>query len=206
MKHARLLSLFVVLCLANFALAGNYILVIDGQEYEVDLDEKANIKLADGKTLNVTLKKKPILAYKTDMYSFDHPSEVTPARENLGEGIHQMMVASVQGTVIMVQEYTTLDPAGLIDMMVNELTKEERQYGYKFLDVPYQKKLADDKTIATGKQSISSIDGDQTTRQVLSISGKDKGLLIITIVNKAAPDADKKMVETFWQSLKTDIK
>ena len=113
MKHVRLLSLFVVLLLSNLALAGNYILVIDGKEYEVDLDEKASIQLPDGKALNVTLKKKAVVTYKTDMYSFDHPNEVTPSRQRLGQGVHQMLVSTAHGTAIIVQDFPGMGPASL---------------------------------------------------------------------------------------------
>ncbi|MFG0249093.1 MAG: hypothetical protein ACF8OB_09430 [Phycisphaeraceae bacterium JB051] len=205
MKHVRLFSLFVVLLLSNLALAGNYILVIDGKEYEVDLDEKASIQLPDGKALNVTLKKKAVVTYKTDLYSFDHPSEVTPTRQDLGEGIHQMMLTTAQGSAVIVQDYTTMDPTPLIDMMLTELTKEEKQYGYKFLDTPYKKKLVDGSEVA-GKQSISSLEGQQVTRRVVTVAGKGKGLLIITMLDKEAPAGDKKMIDTFWDSLKPNLK
>ncbi len=205
MKHVRLFSLCVVLLLSNLALTGNYILVIDGKEYEVDLDEKSSIQLADGKAINVTLKKKAIVNFKTGLYSFDHPSDVTPTRQDLGEGIHQMMLTTAQGSAVIVQDYTTMDPTPLVDMMLNELTKEEKQYGYKFLDTPYKKKLTDGSEVA-GKQSISSLQGQQVTRRVVTIGGKDKGLLIITMLDKAAPEADKKMIDTFWESLKPDLK
>lgn len=205
MKTSRLFAVLLMLLTCNLALAGNYILVIDGQEYEVDLDEQANIKLADGKALNVTLKKKPMLTYKTDLYSFDHPNQVTPTRQDLGEGIFQMMMSSAQGTVIIVQDYSTMDPSGMIDLMLDELTREEKQAGYKYLDTPLTKKLVNE-TQAVGKQSIAAFDGKQMTRQVLSVSGKDKGLLVITMLDKEAPESDRKMLADFWSSLKPNLK
>lgn len=205
MKHVRLLSLFVVLLLSNLALAGNYILVIDGKEYEVDLDEKASIQLPDGKALNVTLKKKAVVTYKTDMYSFDHPNEVTPSRQRLGQGVHQMLVSTAHGTAIIVQDYTVMDPASLINMMLKELSKEQKQLGYKFDDTDYSNKLSDG-TEVSGKQSIASFENEQMTRHVVTASGEGKGILVIVQIDKTAPEADRKMVQTFWDSLKTNLK
>ena len=201
MTKSFLMSIACIVFACGHAIAGNYVLTIDGKTHEVDLDKQTTIKLSDGKKIQVTLEKKAIVSFGVDDFSFDHPSSVTPSRTDLGDGIHQTMMTTPLGTLVIVQEYANMDPSGLVDMMLNELTKEEKQYGYKITNSPAKIKLSSGKTL-TGKKSIATYRGEQTTRHVLCYSLRDAGVMIVTQVAKDASPKDKSMIDTFWKTLK----
>ena len=205
MKKTVLIGIACVALACGYALAGNYVLTIDGKKYEVDVGKQKTVELSDGKKIQVTLEKKAIVSFRADNFSFDHPSGFSPSRTDLGDGIHQTMMATPIGTLLLVQEYPNIDPAGIVDMILNELTKEEKQYGYKITNSPAKIKLASGKTL-TGKKSIATYRGEQTTRHVLSYSIRDAGVLIITKVGKDATPEDKSMVGVFWKTLKISLK
>lgn len=203
---AQLTSIAVVTCLiCGQANAGDYVLTIDGKPYEVDLGEKATLKLPDGHTLGVTLDKKTVVSFKSEHFSFEHPSRLAPSRSDLGDGIFQTMMASPLGTMVILQEYTTLNPSSLVDVMLNELTKEEADYGYKITRSPATKKLANGAQL-NGKVAVSAYKDDEYTRHVLTYESRDEGIMIITQVEKAASQEDLAMMETFWKSLVISMK
>lgn len=192
------------LLLAGQALAGNYILTIDGKEHELDLGKGASIELANGQEVQVFLEKKLIVEFTTDNFSFSHPNNVTPSRTALGNGIHQTMMATPSGTLVMVQEYAGMNPSGLTDLMLNELLKEEKKYGYTITKSPASKTLADGKTV-TGKVAVSEYRTDRYERFVLCYDAHDAGILILTQAESAAPAQDLKMIDLFWKSMRVTM-
>jgi len=185
------------------ALAGNYVLTIDGKSQDIDLGQASAITLENGQTLELLLSKKDILNFKTNNFSFDYPSEFTPARTNLGDGIYQTMLATPMGSLILVQEYENMDPSSMIDMMVHELTKEEVQYGYK-IDKTEEAKSVNGNTFK-GQKAVATYKDEQNIRYVMTYSARDAGLLVVTMLDKTAPEKDIKMVEDFWSSLKASM-
>lgn len=190
---------------ASVALGGNYILTIDGKSYDIDLGARATVTLLDGRKVQVELKKKDVAVFKTANFSFSHPGHVTPARTDLGDGVSQTMVATPTGTLVMVQEYSGMNPSGLVDLMLTELTKEEAQYGYDITKTPVTKKLADGRT-ATGKRAVSKYRTNEYERYVVCCGVRDAGIVIITQVEKAAPREDVAMIDLFWKTMSVSMK
>jgi hypothetical protein len=198
-------TVVLVMLFASAALAGNYTLKIDGKKHEIDLGAKTTVTLADGRKVEVELEKKTIADFKTNNFSFSHPSHVTPSRTDLGDGIHQTMMATPSGTMVMIQEYSGTNPSGLVDFMLTELLKEEAEYGYDIIKTAASKQLADGKTM-TGKRAVSKHRTDEYERYVLCYGIRDAGVLILTQVEKAASRQDLTMIDLFWKSLQVTIK
>ena len=198
MKKFILCCFFIVV---NHSSAANYTLTIDGQAYDVDAGKNTTLTLADGKTITINLAKKSILSFATDNFSFEHPQAVTPARTDLGDGIHQTMMTTPLGTLVLVQEYEGMSPGLLVGMMVHELTKEEKDYGYTIETSDTEKTLSSGEKM-TGKTVVASYQGEITSRDVLTLSKGRGGLMIITMHDNETPAEDMRMIETFWQSLK----
>ena len=198
-------AIMITFMLCGDAFAANYTLTIDGKGYDIDIGKQQVVKLADGRTLLITLNKKAIISFKSDNFSFDHPSIFSPSRTDLSNGIHQTMMASPLGTLVMVQEYTTMDPSGLVDMMLNELTKEEAQYGYKITKRLAAKTLTDGTKLA-GKMAISAYKGTEYIRQVLCYQARDAGLLIVTQFEKANSLEERQIIDVFWSTLKVSLR
>ncbi len=205
MKRSLLIGIAYIAIAFSHAVAGNYILTINGEKHEVDIDKQTTIKFSDGKSLRVTLEKKSIVSFGIKNFSFDHPRGITPSRTDVGEGIHQTTMVSPLGSLAIIQEYENMSPNGLVDMMLHELTKEEKAYGYKIVRSPAKIKLASG-TILTGKKSIATYRGEVTTLHVLCYSIKDAGIMVITQIDKDAPPEDKSMMKTFWKTLKLMLK
>lgn len=203
--RSRLIAIMMLSAVCGYAFAANYTLTIDGKDYEIDLGKQQVIKLADGRTLQITLNKKAIVTFKGDHFAFDHPSRFSPSRTDLGDGIHQTMMASPVGTLVMIQEYTSLDPSGLVDMVLNELTKEEAQYGYKITKRETSKTLSDG-TRLTGKMAVSTYKDTEYTRHVLCYRARDAGLLIVTQFEKSCPREEREIIDVFWKTLEVSMK
>jgi hypothetical protein len=195
----------LVMVFLSTAIAGNYILKIDGKAYEIDLGAKATVALADGRKVEVVLEKKLIADFKTSNFSFSHPSHVTPSRTDLGDGVYQTMMATASGTMIMIQEYFGINPSGLVDLMLAELLKEEAEYGYDITKTEASKTLANGKTV-TGKLAVSKYRADEYERYVLCYGVRDAGILIMTQVEKAAPRQDLTIIDLFWKSMEITMK
>lgn len=211
MKRISLSSLPLLLaCGLSFSLpftglAGNYIITIDGKEVEVDEDKESTLTLENGQKVKVLLKKKDILSYATDTFSFDHSKHYNPARTDLGANVFQSMLVTPIGTAVMIQEYKTLNPANLIDMMVDELTKEEVNYGYKLTESPETMTLSDG-TVLKGKKVVTTHDEGAYTRYILAASGKGKGNLFITQIERDNEETESEVIDLFWKSLKVNLK
>ncbi len=189
---------------ACLAFAGNFILIIDGKRHEIDLDVHEAVVLEGGQKIQVLLEKKDIIEFKTENFVFSHPNEVTPARSDVGDGIHQTIMATPLGTMVLIQEYVGMDPSGIVDFMLSELVKEEVDYGYEISKSDASKTLADG-TELKGRRGLSKYQGDEYDRYVLSYGRRDSGLLIVTQVEKAAPKEDLDMIEQFWKSFSVSM-
>lgn len=201
----KLLASVLTLVLTSVpVLAGNYVLIIDGKSQEIDLGQKSTVTLGNGQNVEITVEKKAVLNFKTNNFSFDYPSEYTPARTDLGDGIFQTMLATPMGSLILVQEYENMDPSDMTDMMLRELTKEEVQYGYKIDKTEVTKSI--NGKVFKGKKAVATYKDEQNTRHVMTYSAKDAGLLVVTMLDKGAPEKDIKMIENFWKSLKASMK
>ena len=204
MARIAILSVSILMALTlpqGTAQASDYILTIDGVRYEIRLGEEAMIRLAGDRSIRVQLDKAPTSTFRTTAFSFEHPSSYSPSRTDLGDGIHQTMVSSPVGTVVLIQEYQGLDPSSLVDMMLNELTKEERQYGYNITEASITKTLSDGRVL-TGEHSVSTYQDTTIIRDVLAYGARDAGLLVISIIPDTAPPLDLQMVDMVWSTLR----
>ena len=202
------LRLFLVMALGlwgSLVLAGNYLLTIDGKTYELDIGEMTTATLQNGQKVQVKLEKKDIATFKTEMFSFNHPSGFVPSKTDLGDGVYQTVMATPSGTTVMIQEYMELNPCGLIDMLVTELTKEEVHYGYTITKKDVSKQLAEGHTV-TGKLVVSKYRKDENQRNVLCYGAKDAGLVIVTQLDNDTPSEDMAMMDLFWKTLTILVK
>jgi hypothetical protein len=197
----RLMVVALIIMSITSAIAGDYTLTVDGRPHDVDLGKQTVVTLSDGQVIRVTLDKKAIATFKTGGFSFSYTSSLSPSRTDLGDGVHQTMIASPLGTIIMIQEYEGMDPSDLVDMMLKELTKEEVHYGYEIAKSPARKTLADGSAL-TGKLAVSKYKDTEYKRYVLSHSTRDAGIMVVTQIEKAAPREDRELIDMFWKTLK----
>ena len=115
----RILTILLFLIFTKISLAANYTLTIGEESYDVSLGKESRIKI-DDRYLTIKLEKKDIFTYTTENFSFQHSMQYSPSKTDLGSDIFQTAMMTPLGTVIMVQEYLSLDPTVLMDLMVEK--------------------------------------------------------------------------------------
>ncbi len=199
------LSLFFLMFYSGNLFATNYYLKINDKNYDIDIGKKIEIDLKGDDSLVISLHKKEFVEYSTDNFRFEHQGDLSPSKTNLGNGITQYMLASPLGTLVLIQEYSTLDPSGLVDLMLRELTKEEVKYGYEIKAIELTKNLKGGK-ILKGKSSVSTYKDTINKRQVLTYGAQDSGLLIVTQYDEGSFPDEVKIIELFWKTFNISIK
>jgi hypothetical protein len=198
MKNSLQILILLMIVSLSLPRAEDYVITINGISKEIGLDKETTLILPDGTSLNLTLHQKEYLLFTGDFFSFEHKNEYKPNRNDLGDGVFQTMIATPLGTGILVQEYMQMNPTHLVDFMLNELTKEEVDYGYKYSEEKVSKKVGD--VTFTGMQAVTTYPGEEWTRSVLAYGWKDKGILIITFIEKDNYENEKELIEHLWES------
>ena len=198
------LCVLVTALIATSAFAEDFILTVNGHKVELDLDQTVTAKLDDGTPLQLTLRQKEILRFKSDLFSFEHKNVYKPNRNDLGSGIFQTMAVTPLGTGVLVQEYTSIDPTPLVEMMLHEVTKEEIDYGYKYVAEEITKQVGE--FTLKGKQAVTSYGDEEWTRAVLAYGKKDRGVLVMTFVEKENAATEMELIDRFWKTFEIDEK
>ncbi len=179
----------------------NYKLTINGKDYNLALDHKKEITLPDGNKYSVTLTLKDMIEYQSKFTSFNHRNIYQPSKTKLDEGLDQITLFTAKGTLVLIQEYSNVDPSFVIDLMIKETTKEEIQYGYKYKEKNVTKKIG--KYTLKGKQAITSLDQDAYQREYYALGYKGGGLFIMTqIIKDSDYHKEKHLIDDFWNTLK----
>ncbi|MFH1745552.1 MAG: hypothetical protein ABIG44_00770 [Planctomycetota bacterium] len=179
----------------------NYELVVDGKTYELNLNEKIEIKTKGGAKLKVELRKKPFAEFSDDRVSFQHKSEMSVSTQNLGDGLTQIMSASALGTLVMIQEYDNMDPTPIVPLLLREITKEQVEYGYKLSQENITRTLASGVKL-TGVKATLRYQSEEAYVEILTFGKKDKGIVVVTQIDREFLGADKSVHDLFWKTFK----
>ena len=183
--------------------SGNYVLTIDGKKHELELGEQSELKVG-GETVSMVLDQKPILTYQSDMFSFDHPKQFIPAKTDLGSGIYQTLTVTPLGSLVLLQEYNNFSPVDTVDLIIDEVTKEEREYGYKMNEEAAEIKLKDGKSLI-GKRIFSKHKEVDMERFVGAYGEKDSGVLVMTQIDHDIDKDSSAFIQGILDSLIVDL-
>ena len=201
-RKGIIVTLLIVWFFAGDVYAGeeykNYELIIDGKAYDLNINEEIEAVVNSGKTVTVILRKKPYIQYSDQMVSFQHKSKLSVSSQDLGDGISQLMSTTATGTLIMIQEYSGMNPSMLVPMMLKELTKESVDYGYKMTQENVTHKL-NSGIIITGLKATLKYKGEESYWEVLAYGKKDTGVLVITQIDREFIKTDKEIHSHFWR-------
>lgn len=204
-RNTIVVALMTILVFANGAFAReehkNYQLTIDGKTYDLNLNEEIQVMGKSGKRLTIELRAKPYKEYSDQFVSFQHKSGFSVSSQDLGSGIQQLMLATATGTLIMIQEYSGVEPSSLVAMMLKELTKESVQYGHKMTQETVTRKLKSGVTLK-GLKATLKYKGAVSYWEVLAYGKKDTGVLVMTHIDKAYIKTDMEVHSRFWNTLK----
>lgn len=182
----------------------NYEISINGETYDISLGRDYQIKSDSGETFNFRVNKKAVMTYKNGYTSFQHKSDLAVSSTDLGNGIRQTMTTTAVGTLVLIQEYSTMNPTTLVNLMLQELTKEQVSYGYKMQKMTYSKTLKDG-TKLDGKRAILKYKDQEEYWCVLAYGKKDSGFLVITKIDKENFDAERNIIDLMWQTLQIEL-
>src|SRR5688572_16402178 len=125
-------NLIILLCIFFSGKAfsqDEYTLKIDDETIEASLNKTYEINI-NGKKVNVSITGKDTLTYSDDLFSFKYPKDYKVSKLVVEEGLEQITILSAEGSGIIIQKYSTMNPTKLNEMMLGEMTKESLDYGY----------------------------------------------------------------------------
>lgn len=175
-------------------------IVVDGATYELNSGESIEVKNECGKTMNISLNKKPYVIFQDSFISFQYNSDLSPSVSRIEEGLSQIMLNTATGTAVMIQEYSNLDPEMLVPMLLKELTKELVEYGYEKTQTEIEREIASGKKMTGIKATMSYMD-QESYYEVLSYSERDMGIVVVTMIDKSFINEKEDIIDRFWNTV-----
>ena len=177
----------------------DYIITINGKPQEIGLNKEYTLVI-NGKPATIKIASKDTLTYQDEFYSFKHPKELKPSVLKVEEGIEQLTLLTGDGTGFIIQKYTSINPSGLMDMMLQEVTKESVNYGFKMKTKDSEKKLKTGQKLPVRKATLTY--KDQTNvYEIATYGNKDEGLIILTMVmDDSASKSANNFIDLLWNS------
>jgi len=197
--------IFFTLLIAGIVQAqenANYTITINGETFDYSLDNDFEYNVKKKGNLIITISQKDVLNYNDGIVTFNYNKNFPVTEIPEEDGIKQITIISPTGSGIILQEYSDFDPALMIDLMLNEVTKESIDYGYIETTSEVEIKIKDGKTL-TGKKSILEYQGAIDEWIVVSYSWKDSGIIIVSMnIDKSSTDNSGNInLEDFFNSL-----
>lgn len=179
----------------------NYIVTIDGQDVEINLGDTVTAKTKSGTALSVALKRKAFATFESGPLRFEYRGDLSVASTNLDSDIHQHLVASAVGTLLIVQQYDKINPALLTDFMLKQMTDGDVAASAKLQSTAFSTKLVDG-TVMTGVRASIKSDKDDVSLQVMAADTGIGGVMAISRINNDFAKNEQAIVDRFWATLK----
>jgi hypothetical protein len=207
MRFGRVAVVAALLAVPGLGLAEEqktYRLTIGEVAVEIDPGETLDVTMPDGKQTKVTLQANEFATFTGNMFSYVHPAGVAITKTELDNTINQYLMASALGTMVIVQEYASINPASLNQLMLQEVTKESVQAGAELTQQPTTRKLADGREL-TGLRATVKTRTDATDFEILSFGLVDQGVLMVTRISQENAASEGAIIDKFWGSLKVKL-
>lgn len=195
------LLLFTLLASTIIFAQENYQIKINEKIIDVELDKNYEIKIKN-KVFNVKVNIKDSLTYNDNMIGFKYPKEYKVVSTKIDDGIQQLMLMTAEGSGVLIQKYSNMNPSMLNELMINEVTKESVNYGFEMKREDYVRtlnlgtKLDINRVVLTYKDEINIY-------EIATIGKKDEGILIMTMEMDDMENSDgKKLINMIWKTLK----
>jgi hypothetical protein len=204
---ARALALILVLPLlgAPAALAAedgkNFSLEVDGQEIGISPGDTITASTKGGGSVTIKLTRREFNSFRTDRVGFEHLSKLAVASTDISKDIRQHLMTTGRGTLVIVQEYATLDPGPLAQLMLSSMVRDDIAAGAKLTNEPAKRKLADGTEMAGLKAKITG-KSDSATLEVMTLGKDDQGIIVVTRIDAENVGNDQVVLDRFWRSLR----
>jgi hypothetical protein len=195
-----LLSLSMILLSLSLFCQNEYIIEINDTTFEISLDNDYSIS-SGGNNYQFKIKKKDTLLYNDDAFSFNYSKDYKVSKLPVDKGIEQIMLMTAEGSGILIQKYSTINPSMLNEMMMEEVTKESVSYGYVMKRKDYKRRLKSGQKINVDK-AILTYNGERSIYEIASIGAKDEGIMVMTIAaSEEMSIQGRKIIDLMWSSL-----
>ncbi|WP_458626755.1 hypothetical protein [Winogradskyella sp. PC D3.3] len=193
--------LILVLLFINLSHAQeNYEVEINGKIFDIALDKDYELEI-NGTPIKINLKQKDTLVYNDAYFSFKYPKEYKVGRTVIDKEIEQLMLMTAEGSGFIIQKYSGINPTMLNELMINELTKESVNYGFKLVREDYEKTLASGSKINVNK-AVLTYNNEINIYEIASIGKKDSGLILMTMeMTNAENSLGKSLINMIWNTL-----
>jgi hypothetical protein len=184
--------------LAASAASKNYILSIDGKDVEIDLGEALEFTAPTGQTMRLMLKRAETVRFTGEFVSFSHRGDLAVTSSDVDKDIRQHLLATANGSIVIVQEYRSIDPSTLTELMLQEMTKDYVAAGAKLEKSPAKRTI--------GERALNGLKGevkqssDALTIEVFTAGANGHGVVMVTQINADAA-GDQAMIDAFWASV-----
>lgn len=175
-------------------------LTIGEQGVDIDAGETVDITLPDGSKVNAKLERNDFATFAADRFSFMHASEISVSQSDLGDGVVQYLMATAIGSMVIIQTYDGLNPAGLTGLMLNELTEDDAAVGAKIDQTPTTRKVGD--KVLEGLKATKTLKDEVSNYEILAYSAGDSGVIFITGLDRDNEAEDAPKIAKFWETLK----
>jgi len=194
-----LINLLFFIGITSFS-QNDYKIQINDTILEISLDKTYNIKL-DKKDIKFKIVAKDTLIYEDDLFSFKYCKDYRISQMTINEGIEQIMLITAEGSGILIQKYSTINPTMLNEIMISEVTKESLNYGFKMQREKYTRELASGQKLDVDNAILTYKD-ETNIYEVATIGNKDEGILIVTmIMNEKMSEQGRKIINLMWNYL-----
>lgn len=177
----------------------NYVLEINGDTVSLSLDELTSFKTRNGQTLNIKLKQKEILTYADNMMTFQYPASFNITKKQFDD-IEQILCMSAGGNGLLIQKYKDVNPENMVDLMLDEMTKDSKDAGYKETITAKEKQLRSGRIIK-GKESTLVLDDETTIYTVYGVKRGKGGFLVVFMTVDTTDKKELESLEAFWKTL-----
>lgn len=178
----------------------DYRIEINGEEFEIRLDKDYELNI-DNTLIKINVKQKDTLLYSDESFNFKFLKEYKVARTVIDGGIEQLMLMTAEGSGVIVQKHSTMNPTILNELMLNEVTKESVNYGFELIREDYERVLASGLKIKVDR-AVLTYNDEINIYEIASVGKKDSGLLIITMeMDDSENSLGKKLISLIWDTL-----
>jgi hypothetical protein len=179
----------------------NFTIIIDGKIFEINPGDTLHDKSKSGAPINITLKRKEFATFVNGALQFEYRGGLSVASTDIDHDIHQHLVASALGTLLIVQQYDKINPGMLTEFMLKQMTDGDVAAAAKLESQPFTVTLADGTIMKGVKASIKS-DKDDVSLQVLAADTGIGGVMAISRINNDMAKEEQSIVDRFWSTLK----
>ncbi len=200
-----LIAAFICALLATTAFSEdshkNFIVTLDGQDFEINPGDAITAKSKSGAEIKLALKRKEFSTFEQGDLSFEYRSDLSVASSDIASDIHQHLVASAVGSLVIVQQYDKINPGKLADFMLTQFAEGSGDPLSKLEKTEFSRTLGDGTILKGPKASLKS-EKDDVAIEVLAADQGVGGIVAISRFNNDANADEKKIIDRFWTTLK----